>query len=317
MKLTRSVSTAAVLLSVFSACGQNPSVTRPDAATPAAADPNARGSASSDSLPEAQPSPQVSSLEGPQGPQGPRGRDGQDAPCGLAPYSETFEARRLSAEELAAHASVLPYRSNTEHKIKRLQLGAMTGLLGGKFAYVKNSQVVFAVDVTSLPPEEAIAAVGDISLKLNVQKLSFDGRTTTELLCFLDERLCSGELFVKEDKTWFDDINEQFFGSPSPTTLNSYFATQYLDRHVGTVDKQKVYAGQLTLSFEELLRNAPEQQSPLRVLYGVNAKDKPVAERTLYFVVADDTFVSADAKLAVSLTEDTCRTRELSQEAQQ
>ena len=84
----------------------------------------------------------------------------------------------------------------------------MTALAPGNLPYVANSQVEMAVDV-ALPVPESVLQIQDLSLKMYVSKLSQEKYIDTELLCFLDEKICSGEVF--EASNWQKNINPDFF----------------------------------------------------------------------------------------------------------
>lgn len=87
-------------------------------------------------------------------------------------------------------------------------------------------------------------------------------------------------------------------------TPNDYFIKQYTGRQVGIVDRARIYAADVTLEFSRLLENSV-QPNPLDLIYNHADPGKPL-NRTLYFVVADDTFVTNESYVVVALTENTC-----------
>jgi hypothetical protein len=246
------------------------------------------------------------------GPQGPAGHDGVSA-CAVRPLSTTFSARPFNALE-RQEITVLPYLSTMHnrlashrHEIPTIQIG-QASYYSGRMPYVINSQVEFAIDIAGLPPRAAIVQADQVQLKLNLIKISRDSYTDTEMLCLIDERICSGEQYTLA--TWKDNINPVFFQGTQPS--NMAFASQYLDRVVGQVDSHKLYASQVTLELSDILARS-SVEDPLKILYGANPEDKPLDHRTLHFVVTDDTYVDS-AELVINLREDQCKTAELAHE---
>ncbi|HTL11782.1 MAG TPA: hypothetical protein VL588_04805 [Bdellovibrionota bacterium] len=229
--------------------------------------------------------------------------------CGIRPYTATYAARPLTGAELARFIGRLPYR-NAKHRIPALQIGQKTGLAQKGIPYVKDSQVLFAVDVTNLPPAAAIKRADNVAVKLNVTKVSRDPYTKTEMLCLLDEHVCSGDVY--EDPRWVDSINPNYFHGDMPR--NRAFSSRYLSRVLDRLGKERLYSSEITLPFSEMLQSYPEKGGSMGILYKGQKADAPVQKRTLYFEVTDDTYVgSGDAQVVVNLTEDTCKTLELTQ----
>ncbi|MCC7440215.1 MAG: hypothetical protein IT285_01195 [Bdellovibrionales bacterium] len=229
--------------------------------------------------------------------------------CGIRPYTATFAARPLSASEFERFRGRLPYRS-ARHAVPALQIGQKTGIAQKGIPYVKDAQVMFAVDLTNLPPAQAVVKAENVAIKLNVTKVSSDPYTNTELLCLLEERVCSGDVY--EDPKWVDSINPAFFRGDLPR--NRSFSRRYLTRVLDRVGSQRLYSSEVTLEFNQLLAAYSEKGGTMGVLYRGARSDQPVGKKTLYFTVADDTYVgSGDAQVVVNLTEDTCKTLELTQ----
>jgi hypothetical protein len=295
------------------ACGQNPSVTQDDGKDTESTRQESQGP----DVPAAEP--RLSDVPGPRGENGQDGVDGQNGRdgCAVRPLTVTFPARVLKREETRA-ITMLPYVSTPNHRIasnrhviRNLPIGIASGRTHN-VPYVADSQVLFAIDVVSLPPRKAIRELTQALLKIEVSKIERDQFKSTELLCLIDERICSG--YVYEASNWQDNINDAFFrleGGPS----NTYFAGAYLDRSMEKVDNHNHYAAELVLPLEEILHGSGVQD-PLHLIYGLQRDDQRLDLRTLKFVVADDTYVSK-AELSLTLVEDQCVTAELKEGSSQ
>jgi hypothetical protein len=223
------------------------------------------------------------------------------AACGVAPFSAVFFARPLTEDELRQKRS-LPYLRDKRapRPVAELQLGQMSGLAYGAVPYVKDAQTVFAIDVSGLPSYESVQKLEQASLELNVSKVSKDGAPGSEVLCLLDEKICSGQLVARAKA---GGVNPKFFaGWNEPRNEN--FSKRYLERKVRSPSGESVFAAQVSLPLEKIAENYPI--GPMEILYGKNPAAAAQKRRTIYLVVADDTFVSADAKLEVRMTQDTC-----------
>lgn len=239
------------------------------------------------------------------------GRDGRDG-CGKVERTPIFSARPLTDAELKKW-SELPYVStlktkkgaNFKHKIDNLNIGQSNQVTPFGFDYVRDANVVFAIDVNGLPPSEAVTQLQSAQLKMHVRKLSVDGYLNTELFCLMNDKICSGKLY--EDKLWQDNINGKFFGKRKP--VNQNFNKKYLNHELGKVAGHGLYTGEISMSLTETLEGSGTKN--IEVIYGKSnlTKTKP-ATNTLYFVVSDDTFVSNDARLELNLEEDTCKTQD-------
>jgi hypothetical protein len=232
---------------------------------------------------------------------------GDGSVCGERPLTARFFARTLNPNEMEK-TKILPYISTPNHadplkrhEIPTFQLGQMTGLADGGVPYIYASQVVFAVDIVGLPARSGIVGVDMLALKMNLKKVSRKNYLDTEILCFIDERVCSGELY--RDKDWMDNMNQNFLGGKE--TPNDFFTRQYLDREVGVTPKGKIFASEVTLPLTKLLENSV-YSDPLNLIYKDMDIKTPLEKKTLYIVVADDTYVSNDAYLDVVLRENTC-----------
>ncbi len=249
---------------------------------------------------------------GPAGQAGQEGKAGQDA-CGIETFSEEYSIRPLSVSELQ-NIGPLPYvstpnhaKKSFRHKIPTLNLGEMTGLLSGT-PFVRSSQVVFGVDLTNLPPQAAIKKIHAVNLKLGLTHTSRNKTQKTELLCLLKEGVCSGAF--NEAKNWQDNLNEDFLkGIESNTQTNTYFSDSFLDREIARIGKYRIYSEEVTLDLEKLT-----QSNPQTLLYGKTAETKTLDVRTLLMSVSNDTFVSNEGAITVSMEIDTCKAMELAQQ---
>jgi hypothetical protein len=220
--------------------------------------------------------------------------------CGIKTETFRFFARPLTNEE-TDHIKHLPYVSTSQHSVPTLQLGEMTDLAPGNIPYVKDSQTLFAIDLTNLPARVVLVELKSADLKLKVTKVSKDKFTGTEVLCFLDSRICSGELY--STSSWKNNINEDFFeGKETP---NDFFARQYLDRKLSQFGEESLYSAELTLPFVRLLENSTVPD-PLDIIYHNTPVTQKLKARTMYFAVADDTYVSNNAEMILNLAVDTC-----------
>lgn len=238
--------------------------------------------------------------------------------CGPEPRQLSFKARRLSAAERRALV-LLPYVSSPERVIAARNIGEMSGLNGG-VPFVRDTQVLFAVDIGGLPPEDDVMKIDSARLRLKARKLldsTGTGARDSEVLCILNARVCSGELH--EEASWKANINGRFFqGKETP---NDYFVREYLEKAVAQRGETRVYASDMILDISRLIENSlvPDVHA---LLYGAGrpaaAKDASpgaLRSRTLYFAVAPATYISPDAALDVSVTIDSCR-RAVSKEIQ-
>ncbi|MGK5089236.1 hypothetical protein WDW86_16930, partial [Bdellovibrionota bacterium FG-2] len=234
--------------------------------------------------------------------------------CGQRQVHREFLARAFSTQEMA-ELPTLPYRSTEKdpdrrfrHLLPVLPLGGRSGITSDAVPFVKDSQVIFAFDLTDLPPKEAVISLEKAELVLALTKTSREPSTSTELLCFLDERVCSGEFF--EDKFWKKNINPAFLGGKPPA--NNFFAQQFLENQVGSLDKDKLFSQTLTLRLSDLISGS-SFHDVLDFAYAGVHSNQPVSKRVLKLEIADDTFVAKDSALKITLIEDTCRTLALTQ----
>lgn len=266
------------------ACGQNASVTRSEDPSPAPA--------------QAQEVAGLGVSDVVVGKDGKNGKDG----CGLTVHTAVFYAKSMTKDERALYR--LPYRSTKARPIKTLQIGEMTGHGPGGLAFVHNSQVVFAIDAF-LPPAEAVKSIRRATFEFSLQKLSGDNIPNTEMLCFLDRKLCSGYRYAS--RSWVQHLNPGFWGKSEPA--NRIFAERDLGHFVGKMSERNLWASEATFVDIKDLIVGTAIKDEKTFLYEGLLKDRNVV-RTLPMVVTDDTFVRS-ARLILDMEVDTCVSAEL------
>lgn len=271
-----------------------PTGTSGSTAPTGASKPSAPSTPSTPPLPLPPPKPPEGS--GKDGQKGENGKDGKNG-CGPTAYAMGFKGRPLKKEEL--EKLVLPYQDLKQRKIPVLQIGQMTKFSPSGLPYVRNSQVTFGIDL-ALPAKKAITRVYKAVMTFALKKLSADGYDATEVLCFLDSRVCSGGLFT--DSGWVAHINPKFWDGKKP--FNTTFGERVTGHSVGKVGGETLWANDQTyVELEELIAGS-SYKSALDFLYDKQVEDKIVL-RTLPIVIADDTFVQS-AELQLEVEEDTC-----------
>ncbi len=215
--------------------------------------------------------------------------------CGPERFQQTFSARSLLFRELKTHKN-LPYISTLKNQIAIKQIGHMTGMQDG-IPYIKNTQILFATDLTGLPSFDSVISIDSLFMKMDVRKVSKDISTDTEIFCILNHSVCSGELFHKS--SWRENINQEFFqGKETP---NDYFTKKFTEEALKIANKEKVFAADLTLDLKKIIDSSTLKDLK-SLLYPKNKKTE-----VLYFLVADDTYVSNDTYLDISMTVDSCK----------
>jgi hypothetical protein len=245
------------------------------------------------------------------GADGAPGRAGADG-CGIVTFNQDFHARRLRAEELVLVETNFPYQSTRRHQIRTYQVGnPQTHQCG--LPVMSNGQMVFAVDVT-LPNFTSFRSTRETDLIISVTKM-VRGRgernfLSTELLCLLNGvNKCSGEAMTA--RNWLDNRRGSFFANGDPV-LSDLFSRALVDSPVErSCGGRRVFAAyNVNLDLQEALPGVDLSQE----IYGSSREDSvsPYVTNTLFFVVADDTFVS-EARMNIQLTYDSCRVNSLSQ----
>lgn len=221
--------------------------------------------------------------------------------CGPVKLQKTFGARRLSGKEKRM-LKYLPYKSTVSYPIQTKDLGEFTNSIDD-VQYVKHAQVVFAFDLQDLPVERSLVKVDSAVLKMSVKKLLKEKNADHEILCLLNERVCSGELAGEVSRLSY--ANPRFFkGKETP---NDYFSRQTAKNLVRTtMDGQFIYGMDLSLDLHKIIENSLSHDVR-SLLYAKSADEEGVAAHTLYFAVGENTYVASHASLNVSLTADTCQ----------
>lgn len=347
----RIATTIAGALAAVAACGQNPHLIQ-DPAALAEAQQGAvpRGSEPPPvRIPEPVPGPGVTGPTGAPGSPATDGTDGQTGATGLACaddetayYEASARVRALYTDE--ADSIVLPYQSTHDRRDlptqrrKRLytrplgeirkmdaadnKFGLVTDASGqNRYPWVQNSQIPFAVELTDLPPQETLLNNGleYMDLAIELTKVGKEANyLETEVLCILNERICSGYRVgetrnpAHRDPDWYSVHNPAFWGGHGPA--NPYFGDALTAREVGRVTgNKKVFFLEGRLPFTELIRGS-DVSHPLNLIY----RGQPTTEagwiekKILYFAIGDDTIIdSLDTKLEIKFRYYSCRARKL------
>jgi hypothetical protein len=264
----------------------------------------------------------------------------------LQPYSEADAALNLPLPYRTTGAP--QYRGSRAHSFPLFELGStQIPVLSNGLPSINNGQIRFKADLR-VPRLGAIAQVLDTSLELDAVKnldVSLRSREShylrTEIFCFLDARICSGEMTTASN--YFGNYNPSFWGTsearpqgdPHRMTFNNEFATQllaglqpsgrvnhrtrrieYHNSHLQIrLDQQNSSSlgsarGQnVTLTdliYGRYVRNAafelvPQAQS--------DAANSPLVNRTLHMSVSDDTVILGGI-IRVTIQGNSCTLRE-------
>ncbi|MBG59872.1 MAG: hypothetical protein CMJ16_05380 [Peredibacter sp.] len=215
--------------------------------------------------------------------------------CYSRPYSVSFAARPLRPGE-RPKMEELPYLSSSKRVIPLLHVGESTGISSGT-PYVKDSQVVFAVDMFKLPARSSVVKLNSLRLRVPLMKTKRNADPIhTELVCEYKHKLCFGEWV--ESKSWSGNINKKFKNAAKGDTqylrenlLKSANEDEknenlYYSKHIN-IDLKKSWA--LSLSeFKDIIYSEGE------------------TFKTFYFVAADDLFVGSNTHLDIALEERVC-----------
>ncbi len=217
----------------------------------------------------------------------------QEEQCSNELVTKRFFIRPIENQEY--NVLQLPYKSVKE--IPTIGIGQMTGRTSGNIPYVENSQVVFAVDIKDLPEREMVISIEKVFLHMDIIKYSKDKQESTEIFCIVNDHICSGNLF--KSKRWTNYINPSFF--VSRLTVNEYFSNVLLENSIVNDTNRRMFSYNIPLDFSKLI---PDDISLVDLLYGTQKKS---TGRKLFFVVADDVFVSSEATIDISMKAKICR----------
>jgi hypothetical protein len=205
--------------------------------------------------------------------------------CSIESQTLSFDVRALSDEEAAAISSSLPYRA-----LPISSAGDMTGVTSAGVTYVRNSQVVLAVDIDKLPASGLIQAIQQANLKLNVGRARAGSSLDTEMLCIPSMTFCSGQLSKKA------------MLAPGFSPDNALFSKIALDRPIGHLHAKDLNAFNLNVNIGALLEASGRSLSEL--LYD---RDLPgLRKRTLYLVITDDLYVAHGGRMEIVVNQNKC-----------
>lgn len=207
----------------------------------------------------------------------------------------------------------LPYQTtkgSSGHNIATLEMGqASKNKFAQGRAYVEDSQVLFKFPVR-LPPREAISKFYGASIQLSLLKISGDHHPKTEVMCFIDQRLCSG--MVYDEKNWQANINKKFWGNSKPKDLNDFFVKQFIsaDNQADVVNGMDVWTNSaFTFKISDLIQGS-KYKDELSFLYEGVKPGMPL-EKDIRVVVADDIRVNSPTTMVIEYEENTCETYDL------
>jgi hypothetical protein len=264
---------------------------------------------------------------GKDGPQGPKG----DPACGVANGS-SFTAPNLNTDFARYKDEELPYLSSDRHHLDKLMVGDVNRfdkdgekLFQGE-KYVQDAMVAFHFRL-ALPPRDAIKHFdlnSSIIRMTDVQRVQDWEFKDTEILCFMQEKVCSGALFGPNENGWDKNINHAFFGHGGKV-YNRAFVDQYTFTERRNIEfpweskklhRKMLYKAKLSvqpnfeLKLADLLKGSAYgggEKQMLDFLYGKADPKKPL-ERDLEIVMADDTMIKS-ATIELHYDEDTCVSR--------
>ena len=231
---------------------------------------------------------------------------GDTEACGDRHFSEVFTGRALTKDEL--EKVTLPYISNSEHQIPTLQLGDSTHTSPNGLPYVKNSNVVFAFDV-SVPKKETLTKINPIQMTSGLTEVTQDKYSKTdELICLAEQKTCSGEIYRVSN--WQANINPAFWGQTKEAD-NDFFTRQLIAHDVEDIGHEQLsYSDSLTISFQDLFPKV----DPKSVIYSSEpvvasadpTTDDGLSKKTVVMIVSDHTYVSRP-ELKVELDWNPCQ----------
>lgn len=205
--------------------------------------------------------------------------------CGPKPFTKQIRGRALSEREKQAFLS----RKSLPYAVQLLSPGVKTEAGAGDLSVVRDGEVLFAFDLVGLPAQDSVIAVKDLDLLITVNKLWRPGGEKTDMICLIEEKICSGDL---NQKNLGSKINSEFFKGKEPP--NDYFVRQILQ--TAPPQGKSVTKARLKLPLEKLIENSTFTNT-LALIYPV---------KTLYFAVASDVYVQRDVRLSVNMNVQVC-----------
>lgn len=206
-------------------------------------------------------------------------------------YQKKFSARALTEKEKMdfIQGRKLPFIFQPDLELSLINPGQSTE--SKKNSWARKALVLFAIDLNGLPEQVDVVAVKKLNLQLDINKFWVSKDEQNDMICFINEKICSGNL---SNQTPGNSINDDFFKGKEPP--NDFFTRKISDLTYGqTPSPGKISSGQLTLPLARLIENST-LPAPLSLLYS----------RTLYFSVSQDVFLQKKIKLDVELSANSC-----------
>ncbi|TNF29428.1 MAG: choice-of-anchor D domain-containing protein, partial [Deltaproteobacteria bacterium] len=173
------------------------------------------------------------------------------AVCGSSKvYNIVAKNKADAARDMAT--AILPYLSSNTQNGETMDLlyGTETNYTFASVnrSTVRDGQVYFVFDIAEF--KDGSITIEDVSLELDLTKVHLDKYPRTEILCFLDQKLCSGFAYVQTPDSGFK--NPAFWGSQTQARnqrfLNELLQTEniqwldgkniclYVDKHEYDLD---------------------------------------------------------------------------------
>ncbi|MGE3683905.1 MAG: hypothetical protein AB7G93_19470 [Bdellovibrionales bacterium] len=223
--------------------------------------------------------------------------------CGPKVYSGRFRGRELSVDEKRDFKTrkPLPYSSTASHRLSTLRLGGKNAITTAGVPYIKNAQVLFAVDLPDLPTRASIISIRALELVIDVNKWWNPAKEKADMICLVEEKICSGDII--DQQKYAESVNFKFFAGKEPP--NDFFARQIsaaTKTESGGVSLSRV---KLALPLERLIENSTYPDK-LNLIYPEQDSRTTADYKTLYFAVANDIYVYKDVVLNVELNVQVC-----------
>jgi len=213
--------------------------------------------------------------------------------CNPKPILIQLPGRSLLTRE-KQKLNVLPFFVSDNGPFKTIGLNQPSGTTKDGTRYADNSQMIFAIDLSTLPQRSDVVSLENILLKMKVHKLVHHKDSRSGMLCLINEKVCSGDL--PNSKIAREKINPLFFNGKEPP--NDFFM-----QSIRGLEKDGIVTANLALPLQKLLENSVAPDS-MDVIYDQSGDPKKV----LYFAAAPDIYVLNDVQLEVQLTVETCTT---------
>jgi hypothetical protein len=199
----------------------------------------------------------------------------------------------------------LPYHSSHPSTDKELQLATIgeSNTLRSDRPLVKDMQYVFAFDLV-LPLQDQLVSIESFGLTMSGE-YGVDQSFDTEMVCFIHERVCSGEAFYA--RGWAELKNREFWKDLTGSRPgNDFFLRRLIQESpYGKSLKRSSRAFSIHFPIEDLIEGHP-QANLTDFLYGLESLEvNGVTHHTIYVSVADDTFIRS-AELSVDLQVNPC-----------